>query len=546
MKKRIALLSNVNMNFVIRMLKEEFEVYEAEGYGNELGLLLDKNSSYHRFQPEITVFIIDLLECLAHNLTVDEKQIETWFSMLEKGLEKEQLYFISDAYLWGIELRVIYDSSRKQKLEALWQEKLEKLCTQYSNVKILPYHHAIEEIGENRAFSLKMWYMGRILHTNEAQKSLCSLISKKVKLLSRVVHKVLLLDLDNTLWGGLAGENDHTPILLSEEQIGLAYKNLQRVILQMQRQGVLLGIVSKNNEEDAMNILEKHPHCVLRPQHFAVCKINWKPKYENIREIAEELNIGLDAFVFWDDSPAERELVASMLPEVAVPDFPKRPEELAPAMAEIYQEYFQQAVLTKEDQNKTQQYAANVKRRNLEKEANDFYSYLKQLEIVITKVNPQQYIERLTQLFNKTNQFNLTTKRHEQIELQNMLQDKSKQIFLYQVEDCFGENGITAAAIIDKSESVPIIEEFVMSCRIMGKNIEYAIIEDIEKSLQQEGYQEVKSWYLPTAKNKPVEFLYEQLGYQLIFKDLDNKEAYKEYIINFSQKPERKYFAKIQ
>ncbi len=557
---KIAVLSNVNMNFVIRLLKKEFEVYESEGYGNELGVLMNPQSSYHGFGPQVTFLLMDLMEVVEHQLEVDTGRsygavaaIDRWFAMLEGCLKPETIYYVSDGYLWGAELSVVSDPGRKQALEAIWQERLHALCRDHGNVYILPYRHLIEQMGEENAFSLKTWYLGKILHTNEAQKRISGLIREKVEVQGRTVKKVLLLDLDNTLWGGLAGEADHTPILLSEDHGGLAYKNLQRVVLQMQKQGVILAIVSKNNEEDAMEILRSHPHQVLRPECFAAFRINWQPKHENIVQIAQELNLGLDSFVFWDDNPTERELVSSMLPQVAVPAFPDKPEELAPAMVEIYHKFFEKAAVTKEDLEKTRQYADNAKRNQLQAQVQNFEEYLKQLEIVVTPEEPMANMVRLVQLVNKTNQFNLTTRRFEQAKMQQVLKDPHRRVFLYRVADCFGDNGIVAAGIAEVKETdgdagkeavkSALIEELVMSCRVMGKNIEYAIVEDMENALLAEGCQFVEASYLPTAKNKPVETLYEKLGYTVIEKRQDGSKFYK---IDLANRPDRVYYVTIR
>lgn len=381
-------------------------------------------------------------------------------------------------------------------------------------------------MGAENAFSLKMWYMGRILHTNEAQKRIVELLLHIIRLQRRIPKKVLLLDLDNTLWGGLAGEADHTPIMLSGEHTGLMYRNLQRVIAGMQKQGVLLGIVSKNNEKDAMDIISSHPQMVLRPEDFVAMKINWRPKPENIAEIARELNLGLDSFVFWDDSPAERTLVKASLPQVTVPDFPDRPEELTEAMVRIYRQYFEQAAVTSEDRQKTRQYAENAKRSALKTQALDFASYLRQLAMEISRESPEANSERLTQLVNKTNQFNLTTKRYELSAMQRLLQDAGKRVYLYRVKDCFGDNGIVAAVIVDLTEAVPMIDTFVMSCRVMGRNIENAIIEDIERELYRQGYTSLRAKYLPTAKNRPVENLFEKLDYRILAADKTGEKLY--------------------
>lgn len=538
--QRIALLSNVNMNFVIRTLKGEVEVYDAEGYGNELGIMMNPNSSYHEFAPSSTFLVMDLLELLEHDLDNEnaKARIENWFHTLEACLKEQGTYYVSDAYLWGLELEAVFEPGKKSALEQLWQERLEQLCATHKNVYILPYKAMIENLGAENAFSLKMWYMGGILLSNEAQNRLGQLILRKAMLQDRVAKKVLLLDLDNTLWGGLAGEHDITPITLADDHGGLAYKNLQRVIWQMNQQGVLLGIVSKNNEEDAMELIRNHPHMVLREECFVAKRINWQPKHENILEIAKELNLGTDSFVFWDDNPTERELVKEMLPEVVVPDFPAKKEELAPAMVQIYKDYFEKSTITKEDLEKTKQYADNSKRMELQNKTASFEDYLRQLQMKMEMVNPADNLERLVQLVNKTNQFNLTTKRYTTEEMQEALVDEQKRVFLFRSSDRFGDNGIVSAAIVDVSKDVPFVEELVMSCRVMGKNLEYAIVEAIEDSLKQEGFEKLHGIYIPTAKNAPVEKLYDQLGYAVIAET----EGSKTYEIEIAKRPKRVYF----
>ncbi len=533
MSHKIAVLSNVNMNFAVRMLAKELAaaepdtaLYQPEGYGNELGTLLDASSSYEAFAPDITFLIMDVLEAVDHDPDAGSERIESWFSSLKAALHAERLYYVSDAFLWGPEAEILRGDDCRGALEYRWQECLRALCAQCPNVRILPYRHVIEEMGAENAFSLKMWYMGRILHTNEAQKRIVELLLHIIRLQRRIPKKVLLLDLDNTLWGGLAGEADHTPIVLSGEHTGLMYRNLQRVIAGMQKQGVLLGIVSKNNEKDAMDIISSHPQMVLRPEDFVAMKINWRPKPENITEIARELNLGLDSFVFWDDSPAERTLVKASLPQVTVPDFPDRPEELTEAMVRIYRQYFEQAAVTSEDRQKTRQYAENAKRSALKTQALDFASYLRQLAMEISRESPEANSERLTQLVNKTNQFNLTTKRYEPSAMQGLLQDAGKRVYLYRVKDCFGDNGIVAAVIVDLTEAVPMIDTFVMSCRVMGRNIENAIIEDIERELYRQGYTSLRAKYLPTAKNRPVENLFEKLDYRILAADKTGEKLY--------------------
>lgn len=561
---KLALLSNVNMDFVIRLLGKQAEVWQGEGYGNELGTLMNPGSSYHAFHPEITFLVMDLMELLEHDLEPETagRKIDAWFRNAEAAMEQGKLYYISDTYLWGTELSVLADAGRKAALEYLWQKRLEEACAARANVRILPFRQLVEDLGADNAFSVKMWYMGKMPLSGEAQKRLCALILDRMRVERRVPKKVLLLDLDNTLWGGLAGEREHTPVELSEEHGGLAYKNLQRVILQMQKQGVLLGIVSKNNETDALEILERHPHMVLRPEAFAARRINWAPKHENILAIAEELNLGLDSFVFWDDSPQERQLVKELLPQVTVPDFPGQKEELAAAMAEIYREYFARPTVTEEDKARTAQYAANAARKELENAAGSFETYLRQLEITAVRVNPRRHMERLLQLLNKTNQYNLTTRRYTQGQLARLQEASDRRIYLYSVSDRFGDNGVVAAAVADCGGEIPVLTDFVMSCRVMGKNIEYALVEDIERDLRESGYKRLRGIFIPTAKNMPAAGLYDRLGYRKLEREelgrdmpedsqTGERKASAEpgaciYEICLDQVPRRMYYVKIE
>ena len=280
MSKKIAVLSNVNMNYVIRLLKKEHQVYEAEGYGNELGILMNEQSSYHAFAPEITFLIMDLMELLGHELYLPDVQageneiqgdlcvivprLRSWFEQMEHCIRPGQLYYLSDAWLWGPEIGALPEISLGQQLEDQWLQGLVWLQQLHENVRIFPYRRMIGRLGEENSFSLKTWYLGKILHTNEAQKRMAEEIGRLAEAEAAVPKKVLLVDLDNTLWGGLAGEREHTPLELSEDHQGLAYKNAQRVLRLMAQSGVVLGIVSKNNDEDALAVIREHPHMVLR------------------------------------------------------------------------------------------------------------------------------------------------------------------------------------------------------------------------------------------------------------------------------------------
>ncbi len=540
---KIALLSNINLDPVNRQLKKssDVDVYEPRGYGNELGVLLNKTSDFYEYNPDVIFVLMDVMELIQHDLDENSynDRIEEWFGLFEKSIDSGRIYYVSDTYVYGFEMGALWDQTKKTAIENAWISMLKSVMQKHANVRILPYNNIVRKMGEENVFSSKMWYMGKVLHSAPFHKELAKEILHRTNVENRQPKKVLLLDLDNTLWKGLAGEDEITPIELSDSGIGLAYKNFQRSIKLLKQQGVILGIVSKNNEEDAISIIENHPHMVLRMDDFAIQKINWKNKAENIIEVARELNVGMDSMVFVDDNPAEQVIVKENCTGVEVPEFPNRPEELCDFAEALYRDYFEKPVITEEDKEKTKQYQANNERKKLLDNAVNFDDYLDSLEIKLYREDAKANKERFVQLVNKTNQFNLTTKRLTEKEAADILEDDTYEVFLYRVTDRFGDNGIVVAAIVKYDETAAVIE-FVMSCRVMGRQIEDAIVEDLESATEKRGYQKLFGIYIPTAKNMPVKDLYPSLGYEKI---KEENEAVT-YEISLENKPARKIHLK--
>ena len=539
MEMKIAVLSNINIDAISRMLKKEFEIYDGEGYGNEIGLLVNPISSLNIYSPDLIFLLEDIVELLNHtyDLEIAKNVIDNWFADFEIGIKQEVIYYISDGIVWGSkELDVIFDRNLLCEIENVWNEQLKSLMAKYKNVRLLTYRDIIIHLGVDNCFASKMWYMGRIKHSVMCQKKIVQIIKEHILRETRVPKKVLLLDLDNTLWGGLAGENDLTPILLSEDHLGMPYKDLQRVIKQMKEQGVVLGIVSKNNESDAMQIISNHPHMVLSEGDFAIKRINWDLKQDNILSIAQELNIGIDSIVFFDDNPVEREMIKESLSEVIVPDFPENPEDLAKVMCEIWRNYFSRSVITNEDLTKTEQYIANSHRNELMNASSDFESFLKRLDIRLILKDEKQHVDRILQLLNKTNQFNLRTNRYTRDELQRLMENVHKEVLAFQVMDKYGDEGIVSVVIVDM-ENEPFVTDFVMSCRVMGRKIENAIIEYVEHFIREKGKTRLRVQYKKTKKNKPVMGLFDGLGYVVDVEDYESKS----YHINLEDGLDREY-----
>ncbi len=537
--RKIALLSNVNIDPVINNITSDYEVYRSSGYGNVFEEIMNKNSTLVSFQPSVIYIILDITELCTNCIGIEQlrNQITTWFSLFRNCIDNQITYFVSDADARTYDMEINIDEYANSDIEYLWNQCLMDVMKNYKNIFKFPYKKQSEKIGKDNFYSDKLWYLGRIIHTGIARDSLIEEIYNCMHLLEVKQKKVLLLDLDNTLWGGIIGEGEKANIKLSNEKTGLIYKELQKVILKIKNTGVLLGIVSKNNYVDAITIIRSHPHMILREEDFVIKKINWTDKNINILEISKEINLSLDSFVFFDDNPIERELVKTLLPEVVVPVFPDSIELLPKIMEQIYTNYFKKLIFTEEDKERTAQYLVNVKRTEIQKEAVDFASFLKGLNITVNSIEPQEHIERLYQLLNKTNQFNLTTHRYTMVEVENLLADANKLTYMFEVADKFGNNGITAIVIIFLSKEANI-DTFILSCRIMGKYIENYILDFIENDLLMKGYTILKSKYVKTSKSKPVEDFYERMGYEVEI----STNNYKMYRINILTKPEREYY----
>ena len=325
--------------------------------------------------------------------------------------------------------------------------------------------------------------------------------------------KCLVLDLDNTLWGGVLGEDGIDGIQLGGDYPGKAYTYWQQALLQLSRAGVILAICSKNNEADVLEAWEKNPFMVLKREHFSATRINWKDKATNIAELADELNIGLDSMVFLDDNPSERELVKQLLPQVEVPDFPDKPYLLMPFFKQLVDKYFRIYTVTNEDLAKAEQYQANALRRAEQARFADLDEYLYSLDIQIDVMEADEHnLPRIAQMTQKTNQFNLTTRRYTEAQVQQRL-NQGWRVYCMRVSDRFGDSGITGTVFLEPVGDVGVnIDTLLLSCRILGKGIEDAFVKTVLNLLRLDGYRKLTADYLPTSKNGQTADFYDRLG----------------------------------
>jgi FkbH-like protein len=332
--------------------------------------------------------------------------------------------------------------------------------------------------------------------------------------ISGKIAKALVVDLDNTLWGGVIGEDGLAGIKLGPEYPGAAYQGVQRAMLDLKQRGILLAICSKNNLDDALEVLEKHPDMLLRPQDFAALRINWNDKTQGLREIASELNIGIDALAFLDDNPAEREQVRTSLPEITVIELPENPFAYADALRDCPS--LERLALSPEDQQRTEMYAGQRERARKEEQfqsKEDFYRFLEQ-SVEIASLTPDT-LARVAQLIQKTNQFNLTTRRYTEQELLQMSACKDWQILSLRARDRFGDQGLVGVSITHDHEDTCEIDTFLLSCRVIGRTIETAFLAALAKEASSRGRTHLAGTFLPTKKNAPARDFYSQHGFQL-------------------------------
>ena len=417
------------------------------------------------------------------------------------------------------------DDYRVQEAVSDYNRTLYEIEASKGNVKVIDITEFTREYSVEELFDWKFYFISQIGMNPKVHKDFKAWFGRKLEGIALKRKKCLVLDLDNTLWGGVLGEEGIEGIQIGGDYPGKAFLYFQEALLQLSRSGVILAVCSKNNECDVIEVWEKNPYMILRKDAFVAYRINWNDKATNIKELAVELNIGLESFVFVDDNPTERELVKQMLPMVSVPDFPEQPYELPVFFKHLVVDYFKVYSITNEDRQKTELYKANAARVQLQNSFADFDKYVESLDIQISIEQADEFnIQRIAQMTQKTNQFNLTTKRYTDADVRNFI-EKGWKIWCISVADKFGDNGITGTVMIAGDE----IDTFLMSCRILGKGIEVAFAKKVCAMLAESGSDLLKAKYIPTAKNAQVKDFYEKCGFTCL---IENKDGSKEYSIN--------------
>ncbi len=534
---KIAILSSSTIQGIEKILFVECyklgiisEIFVG-GYKQYYQEILDKSSSFYKFKPNLVIISIDIMSLLGdvffsyYQLSDEEKKklfennINEMISLVDKIKQNLNSKVIFHNFEVPINSSLGIIENKQEFGFAEFVKKinfeLEKRFKPDNQIFIFDYDVFCSKWGKNNIIDYKMYYLGDIKINLKYLPKLCNEYISYIKPLMSITKKCIVLDLDNILWGGIIGEDGLEGIKLGPNSEGRSFVEFQRYLLSLFNRGVILAINSKNNPEDALSVIKKHPYMILREEHFASIKINWDDKIFNMKIIAEELNIGLDSLVFFDDDKLNREIIRAALPEVEVVDLPEDPSLYLKTLMELND--FNSFHFSEEDKKRGAMYAGQRKRQELNKTTTDITKYLKALnmKVIIEQANSFN-IPRISQLTQKTNQFNMTTRRYLEEDIKKLSESDNFLIFSIKVEDKFGDNGITGVAIIEKKEKKWIIDSFLLSCRIIGRRVEETMLAYILEKAKKEKAETLIGEFFSTKKNIPAKEFYKKNGFKLI------------------------------
>lgn len=498
---RVAVIGTNSVQYIAKALRylafEKYEInlqiYEGD-YDGIAKNLLDDTSAYYTFAPEITVILPD-------HKTIDITFYKTLWKKLS-GAVLQSNFVIPPISAYGNLEMSIPESDHFRIAQAnlkLTQEKP-------GNVTLLDFEGLASRIGKDKWFDYPAYFTTKQGFSLDYLEAACMLIVRQIGALCGITKKCLVLDLDNTLWGGVVGDDGCDGIQLDpNDSIGEAYRFFQQYVLALKERGVILAVCSKNDLETAQEPFLKNPNMILHLSDIACFVANWEDKVQNIRFIAHQLNIGIDSLVFFDDNPAERERVRDALPSVEVIDVPDDPACYAKALSDAGA--FDWIQITEEDRNRARTYQTNQKRDVLLHSAADYESYLAALDMkYTTDFLDAKRVPRFTQLINKTNQFNLRTQRYTEGQIEAMLHDPQYKLIYAELSDKFDQYGLISCVILKDN----FIDTWVMSCRVFKRHVEEKVMQFVLENTQGKLYGE----YLPTPKNALVKEFYLQMGFK--------------------------------
>ncbi len=556
---RLSVLSSSNLDFLAPLL--EVTAFtdrillktQTAGFNQIDQYILDPGSPLYLFSPNFALIAArpeDIVPNLAYNLElVDDQVIDGWIDEIRTKLNtwcasltkaKVQIIFLSFARPAYSPLG-IRDFSHPKGHVRIWNrlnELLTEVVGQYQGINVVDFEGLVRRVGILQWEDPKLWRLAKIAGGSRFASDFVGEIMPILRESAGRRRKCLVLDLDNTLWGGIIGEDGIAGVKLGGDYPGNIYQEFQRRIIELWKSGVMLAINSKNNQADAEEMINNHPEMLLNLNHFVSRQINWVDKVENIKSIAKQINIGLDSLVFIDDNPVECERVSKALPQVEVLQVPCDLAQL-PRQFELICKLFEGVTVSEEDRQRNLMYQQNQLRQSQMSTVSSVEEFLCGLEMTaeVEFVNNGN-LSRVVQLLHKTNQFNVTTRRHSEQFIASLMNSPSWLMYAVRLKDKFGDNGIVLIAFVELNGKIARLDTFLMSCRVIGRSLESAVIRVIADDLRERGMEALVGEYIPTAKNDMVSDLFPMLGfapseptefgrsYILSIKESDSKPAY--------------------
>lgn len=563
-KIKIAIIGSSSIQLltsVFRALLTRYDLYADIYEGEYNGILMDvfdNTSKLYSFEPEYIVILPDYRDIEAYcppmlsdtesvNRSVNDayEQYARIFERIHENLPQTQVLianFVTPIFEPLGSLSSNYGFSKR----SFYRQVNNALTNNRPPfVFVLDVEELAEYLGKRSFINESAYYLNKSGFDLQYIGYYCDLIARQFEAFAGKARKCLVLDLDNTLWGGVVGDLGYDGILLDPNDAeGEAYLAFQRYIVELKNRGIIISICSKNDEVNAKEPFEKNENMVLKLSDISAFYANWDDKATNIKRISNELNIGTDSMVFFDDNPTERELINEFLPEVKVINVPEDPALYTRALDREF--VFEWTQLTKEDIGRIETYANNRARNALMETCIDYDDYLINLQMKIEcKELSDTDMERFVQLTNKSNQFNLRTRRYSEAEIIGLQNENSYVLLTIKLEDRFSKYGIIGCAILKIDGDTCFIENWVMSCRVLKKGVENYTIEKIIDIAKKHGCSKVVGEFVPTKKNSMVSNLYDTLGFDLI----EDTQEFKQYVLlqeRIAEYKQKYYFEEVR
>lgn len=521
----------------------QFLATAIRGYGYELGIdlqildtdynqidaqVMDANSEIYQFKPDY--ILIDMCTeklyekfcntspASRYNFALDMySKIRDYWEIIgvHGGCRILQFNFVE------VDDMVFGNYANKTSASFLYQQRKLNLllmegAQENKNVFVVEVSEIQNRIGRKVCFDEKYYYSAKMPLSLEALPHVAKKVADTVDVLRGKIKKCIILDLDNTLWGGVIGDDGMSGIEIGELGAGHAFTEFQMWLKELKNRGMVLAVCSKNNEETAKEPFLKHPEMILKLEDISMFVANWDDKASNIRYIQETLNLGMDSFVFLDDNPFERNMVRSIIPEITVPELPEDPALYLSYLKEL--NLFETPSYSEEDKSRTDQYRAEIGRVTMQKRFESIDDYLISLEMKAeAKAFDEFHYPRISQLTQRSNQFNLRTIRYTEAEIKSIANDERYITLYFTLKDKFGDHGLISVVILEKQDQKTLfINTWLMSCRVLKRGMEEFVVNTIVEKARQQGYNKVIGEYIKTQKNSMVEHIYNKMGFESI------------------------------